>query len=143
MSNRLPKRLIAFVLAPLLALPAAATPHQKEAQPPQPTVQEPAPSSPLPGSEPQIQQEELAQSTADSGQSGGHAGTAAPAVGTAAAPYEKASGVTASRPAGAVIAPAKQHRVRRIFIRVGILAAAGAALGAVAVLSHASPSRPN
>jgi hypothetical protein len=64
-------------------------------------------------------------------------------VGTATAPYEKASGVTASRPAGAVIAPAKQRRVRTIFIRIGIVVGAAAAVGAVAALSHGSPSQPH
>lgn len=64
-------------------------------------------------------------------------------LGTAAAPYTKPTGVTGSRPAGAVIAPAKQRRVRAILISVGVVAAAGIAIGAVAGLSHASPSRPN
>jgi hypothetical protein len=64
-------------------------------------------------------------------------------VGTAVAPYEKTSGLTASRPAGAVIAPAKQRRVRAILIKVGVIAAAGVAIGTVAALSHGSPSQPH
>ena len=64
-------------------------------------------------------------------------------VGTAAAPYEKTTGVAASRPAGAVIAPAKQRRVRSFLIKIGVVAGAGIAFGAVAALSHASPSRPH
>jgi hypothetical protein len=64
-------------------------------------------------------------------------------VGTAAAPYEKPTGVTASRPAGAVIAPAKQRRARSILIRVSLVVGAAAAVGAVVALSHASPGRPN
>lgn len=63
-------------------------------------------------------------------------------VGTAAAPYEKTLGVPASRPAGAVIAPAKQRRTRSILIRVGVILAAAGAVGAVVALSKASPSRP-
>ncbi len=63
-------------------------------------------------------------------------------VGTAAAPYEKPTGVPGSRPAGAVIAPAKQRRVRAIVIRVGIVLAAGAAVGAVVGLSKATHSSP-
>lgn len=63
-------------------------------------------------------------------------------VGVAAAPYVKPSGLTASRPAGAVIAPAKQRRMHSIFIKVGIVVGAGAAIAAVALLSHASSSRP-
>lgn len=64
-------------------------------------------------------------------------------VGTAVAPSEATSGVTASRPAGAVIAPAKQRRVHSIFIKIAVVVAAGAAIGAVVALSHSSPSRPN
>jgi hypothetical protein len=64
-------------------------------------------------------------------------------VGTAAAPYEKTTGVAASRPAGAAIAPAKQRRVRSFLIKLGVVVGAGVALGTVAALSHASPSRPH
>lgn len=64
-------------------------------------------------------------------------------VGTAAAPYEKTTGVAASRPAGAVIAPAKQRRARSILIRVSVIVGAAAAVGTVVALSHGSPSRPN
>lgn len=64
-------------------------------------------------------------------------------VGTAAAPYEKNTGVAASRPAGAVIAPAKQRRVRSILIRVGVVVGAAVAVGTVVALSRASPSQPH
>jgi hypothetical protein len=64
-------------------------------------------------------------------------------VGTAAAPYEKPLGVAASRPAGAVMAPAKQRRTRTILIRVGLIVGAAAAIGTVVALSKTSPSRPN
>lgn len=63
-------------------------------------------------------------------------------VGTAAAPYERTMGIAASRPAGAAIAPAKQKRVRTILISVGVIVAAGVAVGSVAGLSHASSSHP-
>lgn len=63
-------------------------------------------------------------------------------VGTAAAPYEKTTGVAASRPAGAVIAPAKQHRARTILIRISLAAGTAVAIGTVVALSHGSPSRP-
>ncbi len=63
-------------------------------------------------------------------------------VGTAAAPYEKPTGVAGSRPAGAAIAPAKQRRVRAIVIRLGIVLAAGAAVGTVVGLSRATHSTP-
>jgi hypothetical protein len=64
-------------------------------------------------------------------------------LGTAAAPYEKGIGVAASRPAGAVIAPAKQRRTRTILIRVAVLVAAAVAVGTVVGLSSASPSSPH
>jgi hypothetical protein len=63
-------------------------------------------------------------------------------VGTAAAPPEGAAGVTASRPAGAVIAPAKQRRARAILIRVGLLVGAGVAVGTVLALTRGTPSQP-
>jgi hypothetical protein len=64
-------------------------------------------------------------------------------VGTAVAPYEKPIGIAASRPAGAVIAPAKQRRARSFAIRVAIVVGAAVAVGTVVALSRASPSRPN
>ena len=70
-------------------------------------------------------------------------GAQTPPVGTAAAPYEKTTGVAASRPAGAVIAPGKQRRARSILIRVGVVVGAAVAIGTVVALSRSSPSRPN
>jgi hypothetical protein len=63
-------------------------------------------------------------------------------VGTAAAEAPKVSGITAAQPAGVAIAPAKQHRVRTIVLRVGAIAGAGAALGTVIALTAATPSKP-
>jgi hypothetical protein len=78
------------------------------------------------------------QSSSEPSQNG-----AANPVGTAAAPIGKTTGVAASRPAGAVIAPAKQRRARSILIRVGVILGAAVAIGTVVALSKASPSRPN
>jgi len=64
-------------------------------------------------------------------------------VGTAAAPYVKALGIPASRPAGAAIAPAKQKRAHSFLIKVGVIVGAAIAIGTVVGLSKASPSRPN
>ena len=64
-------------------------------------------------------------------------------LGTAAAPLVKTTGVAASRPAGAAIAPAKQRRARSILIKVGVLVGASVAVGTVVILSSASPSRPH
>jgi hypothetical protein len=69
--------------------------------------------------------------------------TTAKPVGSAAAPLEKTTGVAASRPAGAVIAPAKQRRAGSILIRVSIMVGAAVAIGTVVALSHGSPSQPN
>jgi hypothetical protein len=68
-------------------------------------------------------------------------GNTAP-VGTAVAPYEKGVGVAASRPAGVVIAPAKQRRTRSFLIKVGLVIGAAVAVGTVVGLSKASPSQP-
>lgn len=63
-------------------------------------------------------------------------------LGTAAAPSVTRTGVTASKPAGAAIAPAKQRRVRTILISLAVVAAAGVAIGTVAGISRTSPSQP-
>jgi hypothetical protein len=63
-------------------------------------------------------------------------------VGTAAAETIQTTGVAASRPAGAALAPAKQRRVRSILIKVGALVAVGAAVGTTMALSKGSPSNP-
>ena len=64
-------------------------------------------------------------------------------VGTAVAPYEKGVGVGASRPAGAVIAPAKQRRTRSFLLKSALIIGAAGAVGTVVGLSNASPSRPS
>ena len=63
--------------------------------------------------------------------------------GTAAAPYVKQEGVTASRPAGAAIAPAKQRRIRSFAIRAGLVVGACVAIGVVTAASLGSPNRPH
>jgi cytoskeletal protein RodZ len=63
-------------------------------------------------------------------------------VGAAAAQVESTTGDAAFKPAGAAIAPAKQGRKRMILLKVGALIGAGVAIGSVAALSSASPSRP-
>jgi hypothetical protein len=63
-------------------------------------------------------------------------------VGTAAAEAPHATGVAASQPAGVAIAPAKQHRVRTIVIRVGVIVGAGVAVGTVVGLTEATSSKP-
>lgn len=70
-------------------------------------------------------------------------GNPAEPVGTAAAPYESPVGAAVSRPAGAVIAPAKQKRRHTFLIRMGLVVGAAVAIGTVVALSKASPNRPN
>lgn len=64
-------------------------------------------------------------------------------VGSAVAPYQKTTGVAASKPAGAAMAPAKQRQARSIVIRVSIVVGAAIAVGTVVALSRSSPSQPN
>lgn len=64
-------------------------------------------------------------------------------VGTAVAPAQRTLGIAASRPAGAAIAPAKQRHARSFFIQVGVVVGACVALGTVVALSKSSPSQPH
>src|SRR5258708_7469025 len=61
-------------------------------------------------------------------------------VGAAAAEKVPTVGGAASRPASAAIAPAKQRQTRSLLLKIGAIAAAGAALGTVYALSRGTPS---
>ena len=63
-------------------------------------------------------------------------------VGAAAAESVPTAGGAAAKPAGVAIAPAKQHQTRSLLLKIGAVAAAGAALGVVFALSHSTPSTP-
>ena len=63
-------------------------------------------------------------------------------AGTGAAQAGPTAGGAGSRPAGMAIAPAKQHQVRSLLIKLGAIAAGGVALGTVYALSRSSPGRP-
>ncbi|MFP5236534.1 MAG: hypothetical protein ACLGSD_11585 [Acidobacteriota bacterium] len=89
--------------------------------------------APLPEAPTPQQQAPAPQNQQDNGQK---------PAGTAVAPVTHPAGIAGSSPSGAAIAPAKQRRVRRIMIRLGIVLGAAAAVGTVAALSHASSSRP-
>lgn len=131
MSPSLLKKCLAACLAVLLTAPAS----QAFASPP------PAPQNASPA-----QSGTPASGTRNTSNPAPVAPSQPPAntpVGTAVAPYEPTSGVTGSRPAGAVIAPAKQRRVRTILIKIGLVVGAAAAVGTVVALSHASPSQPH
>lgn len=158
--ERLLRRPIAIALVLMVALPfmppaanaqQAAPGQQQQTTPPQ---QQSAPSVPSPMPTP-INPSQGAPITtapppagmqppppAPSPSQGSQPAPPAP-VGTAAAPYEKGIGVAASRPAGVVIAPAKQRRTRSFLIRTGLLIGAAVAIGTVVALSNASPSQPH
>jgi hypothetical protein len=61
-------------------------------------------------------------------------------LGTATAEGVPTNGGGASRPAGTAIAGAKQHQMRSLLLKLGAVAAAGVAIGAVAGLSKGTPS---
>jgi hypothetical protein len=63
-------------------------------------------------------------------------------VGTAAAQKGRTAGGAAAQPAGAAIAPAKQHQKRSLLIKLGLIAGAGIAAGTVYALSRKTPSVP-
>lgn len=63
-------------------------------------------------------------------------------LGAAAAQAGRTTGGAASRPAGTAIAPAKQHQSRSLLIKIGFVAAAGAAAGIVYGISRGTPSVP-
>lgn len=63
-------------------------------------------------------------------------------LGAATAGGVATAGGGASRPAGTAIAPAKQHQVRSFLIKLGAVAAAGAAIGTVYALSRGTSSTP-
>jgi hypothetical protein len=63
-------------------------------------------------------------------------------VGAATAESVPTSGGAAAKPAGVAIAPAKQHQTRSLILKLGAVAAAGAALGTIFALSHGTSSTP-
>jgi hypothetical protein len=151
-------RLIAAVLILLVAAQmseAAALPIQELQQqtaPVQPAAPAPAPradtqvaqTAELPESPVPAQQQNTAQpgpGLASSSSQDAQQDAQKP-VGTAAGPSTRPVGVAGSRPSGAAIAPAKQRRVKAILIRVSLIVAGAAAVGAVVGLSEASPSKP-
>jgi hypothetical protein len=147
------RRQIAIALVAFLAVPFGGSlpVHAQQTAPSQPVGGMPPPPAPSQNSDTTNQNPAAGASQGASGNSSSNlpnspqeqqSGPPAP-VGTAVAPYEKGIGVAASRPAGAVIAPAKQKRSRSFMIKVGVLIGAAVAIGTVVGLSAASPSQPN
>jgi len=123
---------------------AAATSAQIPPQTAQLADAAPLPDSPNPAVSPAAAQSSTASPQSSSSQTTPQQqnGPSQP-LGTAAAPYEPGTGVAASRPSGAAIAPARQKRTRSFMIRVGLLIGAAVAVGTVIALSSASPSQPS
>jgi hypothetical protein len=107
---------------PKTPLPSSDLPDNPEpaAQPPT-QAQAPAANTTQPSAQPQSGQEPL---------------------GTAAAQRGRTAGGPGSKPAGMAIAPAKQKQTRSLLIKIGALAAAGAAFGIVYGLTRSTPSVP-
>jgi hypothetical protein len=144
MKNNSLHRSITLTLSILLAFPLSQASSQQQSSPSSQPENSTAGENPAPRA-PQLEARPTTgtdQSNSSSDSSQEPLSTNKP-IGTATAPYEKSTGMTASRPAGAVIAPAKQRRTRTVFIRVALVAGAAAAVGTVAALSHSSPSHPH
>jgi hypothetical protein len=62
--------------------------------------------------------------------------------GAAGAKAANVKGAPVAQPAGAAVAPVRQHGHRSLLIKVGLLAGAGIAVGAAVALSERSPARP-
>jgi len=126
--------------------PSSAPANQQASQAPadnsaaqnsQPEASKPESSDTLPDT-PQPAQ---SQSSSRASGSQDQQSTQAPA-GAAAAKAPRVQGAPASEPVGAAIAPAKQSQRRSLWIKVGLVAGAGIALGTALALSKGSPSRP-
>ncbi len=100
--------------------PLQPVPSQNQQNQQSPAPELPANPTPQTSSEPQVQQP----------------------LGTATAEGVATVGGTASRPAGAAIAPAKQKQRRSLLLKIGLIAAAGIAGGTVYALSKGTPSKP-
>lgn len=115
-------------------------PSQGPLQPvPAETQQEPAPVQPAPASS---QAEQNSGAQAQTAPENPQPQKPAEPVGAATAEKGRTQGGAASKPAGTAIAPAKQRQVRSWLIKIGAIAAAGAAAGTIYALSRKTPSLP-
>jgi hypothetical protein len=129
----------------LLQEPVQSPGSQQPAQAPTDSSSSQNSTSATPNSEtpdlPDAPQPAQAQTAPQSHDSQGQQSSQAPA-GAAAAKAPHVQGAPASEPVGAAIAPAKQSQRRSLWIKVGLVAGAGIALGTALALSKGSPSRP-
>ena len=138
-----PELMQAQASSPQTSTPQSATPDPSRG-PQQPTPGEPgaslpeAPSATTPSPQPTATSNtHTSYNEITSGSSQAQAPT-----GAAAAQRAETAGGAASRPAGNAIAPAKQRQTRSILIKVGAVAAAGAAAGLIYGLSRGTGSLP-
>ena len=149
--RKIASSLVLLLLAPFAVAATSpaqdtASTAQNQAQPQSPTTQaNPGPSQPqaLPNSPGAARPQTSADSQPVSAQqSSPRQQPSQEPVGTAAAESVETTGIAASKPAGAAIAPAKQKRTRSFLIKVSAIVGASVAIGTVVALSSASPSRP-
>lgn len=100
------------------------------------------PLTPVPSNTQELPNAPSAAQTAAQKQVAPQSAPAQAPAGAAAAQTGPTAGGVASKPAGNAIAPAKQRQVRSLLIKLGAIAAAGAAIGTVVALSKGSPSTP-
>lgn len=109
-------------LQPVTTYPSASdNPDQQQAAPADNNQDQSAPEAP----QPKAQQQQPSQP-----------------VGAATAERVPTAGGAAAKPAGAAIAPAKQHQTRSLLIKIGAIAAAGVAAGTIYALSRGTSSTP-
>jgi hypothetical protein len=89
---------------------------------------------------PDAPQSQTAQTQTTQAQSGQQS-VPAPS-GAAGAKAANVKGAPVAQPAGAAVAPVRQRGHRSLLIKVGVIAGAGIAAGAVVALSERSPARP-
>jgi hypothetical protein len=107
---------------PLQPVPTQSQPSTENPPPQAPEGStEPLPATPAPQQKEEPMQQPLGAATAEG----------VPTVGGAA-----------SRPAGMAIAPSKQNQKRSLLIKVGLIAAAGIAIGTVVALSKGTSAQP-
>ncbi len=145
--NLLLDRALAVVVAAATFVPmcahAAPVQDQVPQSTPSQTVANPQPDAPASAKPSSLAEPDSATQSSSSATNSPSQASQPPATGTALAPYEKQDGITGSKPAGAAIAPGKQHRSRTLAIRVGLIVGAVIAVGVVAGASMASPARAN
>ncbi len=146
--------LTVFAMSGMPAMAQAATAQQPQSQtePQSPVTVDPsaAPKTPVPSSDlpeapsalPQTEMPPAQQPSANAPQPAQSPQQPQQPLGTATAERGATAGGAASKPAGMAIAPAKQKQNRSLLIKLGAVAAAGAAIGIVYGLTRATPSTP-